>query len=484
MADDLANNWGVNLGLPDKYRRSYKSPSLPMRSIAASDRRCANELSSLVKAETDQFVFERVSICGSQANSWAIDDATNQAASLCLFAAGSYVSGDASALQSYSTAEFVMGSDLVFITPPKEISNLQARENTVPLPYHIPGVMCPKQLMEYEDECLQAVHIRLCWAKMRRQPYKALLLELMLAGNGAILSNRALVAIGKLAVHHGLRIIVDEIMTGGRTGGMIYLLTKPKSFQVQVTHITLGKWCQMGIILLSKEWMEMRKTLYPVFKRGSSTLLCTDEASNQWRCVKSCLAEIPAKRGKVLKKFGLKEEDVWGQGLIMFAPCRRETMYGLKCRFLPLIHSNTPLDKFKYTLLRSKDFRLEVNRVVVDGVREWIKEEPQPKADNLSWPEEKKLDAERLIDFVLVSTLIKSYSESDEKQSADWIKLCMPGGGVNRSQGEAALSRLRNAGYLVQTQKGKKRQRNWKLKKNFIAPWKSEDFDDIIKAII
>ena len=223
-----------------------------------------------------------------------------------------------------------------------------------------------------------------------------------------------------------------------------------------------------------------RKTLYPVFKRGSSTLLCSDDATNQWRCVKSCLDQIPAKREKVLKKIGLKEKDVWGQGLIVFGPCRRETMHGLKCRFLPLIHSNTPIDKFKYTLLRAKDFRLEVNGLVVHEIRAWISVVPQKKTDEESWPEEKKMDDERLIDFGLVSTLIKSHTESDEKPSADWIKLCMPG--VNRSQGEAALGRLRMAGYMAQTQKGRKRQRNWKLVPGFIAPWKSDDFDDILDS--
>jgi len=436
----------------------------------------------LANSETDQFVFERVSICGSQANSWAIDDATNQSASLCLFAAGSFVSGDASALQPHSTSKFGVDSDLVFITPPEEVSNVEARENAVPLPHHVPGAMRPEQLMECEDGCLQAVHIRLCWAKMRRKPCKALLLESMLAGNGAVLSNRALVAIGKLAVHHGLRIVVDEIVTGGRTGRMLHLLSKPASFQAQVTHITLGKWCQMGMILLSKEWMEKRKTLHPVVERGSSALLCSDDASTQWRCVKSCLSEIPVKRERVLKKLGLKEEDAWGQGLIAFAPCRRETMCGLKCRFLPLIHANTPIDKFKHTLLRSKDFRLEVDGLVVAGVRAWILEVPQKKSDSESWPEEKKLDAERMIDFNLVSKMTKNCSESDEKQSAEWIQLCMPG--ANRSQGEAALSRLRNAGCLVQTQKGKKRQRSWKLEKGFVSPWKSQDFDDTISSAI
>ena len=236
MADDLANNWGVNLCLPDRYNRSFHCPKLP-RILDVNDGQTSPfaSLPGKIAAETDLFCFERVSICGSQANSWAINDATNHNASLCLFAAGSYVAGDGSALQSYSSSEFTTGSELALITPPQDVSK-GVCTNTVPLPYHIPGVLGAKELMAYEDECLQAVHIRLSWAKMRRKPFKALLLELMLAGNGAILSNRALVSIGKLAIHHNLHVIVDEIMTGGRTGNMFYLFSKPPSFQSTVTH--------------------------------------------------------------------------------------------------------------------------------------------------------------------------------------------------------------------------------------------------------
>jgi len=446
--------------------------------LGNSEKSSTATLPGLVAAETNRFGFERVSICGSQANSWCIDDSTNQNASLCLFAAGSYVSGDASALQSYSTSEFSTGEELALIVPPAEVRSPSARANTVPLPYHIPNVLEIADLSAYEDECLQAVHIRLCWAKMRRTPYKAIFLELMLAGNGAILSDRALVAIGKLATHHNLAVVVDEVMTGGRTGEMFFLLSKPPSFQAAVTHITFGKWCAMGMIFLSKAWSEKRKILYPHARRGASTFLSADAAIQTWKCLKSNLGEIPEKRAEVLKKLKLKAEHAWGQGLIVFGPYRRETQRGLKCRYLPLIHAGMKIDSPKSTLVVAPElFASHVNQRIMAAMIQWIGDVPQPTMIAYATPAEKKSDAEKVSDFTFIAKLIKTSSELDEKPSDEWMKDCM-GSNTNRSQGESALGRLKVAGCIETTQVGKARKRHWKLQEGLISPWKSDGSDD------
>ena len=477
MLDDLANNWGVELCIPDRYSRSsHQAPSLSSST---------SELSQLVAQVTDKFIFDRVTICGSQANSWAIDDATNQNASLCLFAAGSYVAGDGSALQTFSTSEFDVGKLVALTMPPEEVHIPACRVNTVPLPYHIPGVVEPEELMAYEDECLQAVHIRLCWAKMRSMPYKALFMELVLAGNGATLSNRALVAIGKLAVHHEICVVVDEIMTGGRTGSMLYLLSKPLTFQAAVTHITMGKWCKLGMVLLSKKWAAKREVMYPVTKRGASTFIPAVEAAVHWRCLNQRLSEIPERRARVLAKLQLKEEQVWGVGLLLFGPCQLETAYGLKCRYLPLVHANTPIDTVKSTLVKpgyAQTFRFHVNQLVMDATRKWILDVPQPKVDAHSTAAEQKMDAERLSDYSFIAKLVKGCSELEEKPSDEWRAKCMPKD-INRTQGEAALRRLSEAGCMEQTQTGNKRKRQWKLQEGCIAPWKCDDYDEIIAGM-
>jgi len=280
-----------------------------------------------------------------------------------------------------------------------------------------------------------------------------------------------------------LQPIIDEIMTGGRTGRMFFLLSKPPSFQAAVTHITFGKWSQMGMVFLSKSWAEKRKALYPVTKRGASTFLCAEEAVIQWRGVKKCLKEIPDKRERVLKKLKLKEEHVWGEGLIVFGPCRRETTHGLKCRYLPLIHASTPIDSVRSTLLmRPKAFKVQVNKLIMGATKKWILDCPQPEVDIHSTPAEQKMDEERLSDFAFIAKLIKDSSELEEKPADDWRSECMPVD-FNRTQGEAALCRLKAIGCMETTQKGRKRKRHWKLQEGVIAPWKSEDFDEIVAGM-
>jgi len=484
MGDDLANNWGVNLCIPEKYGRSLR-PTPEQKVVGSSEKSISSVLPSLLAVETNLFVFERVCICGSQANSWAIDDATDNNASLCLFAAGSYVAGDASALQSYSTSDFAPRDELALIMAPDDMMKQKCRTNTVPFPYFIPGVVSRQELMKYEDDCLEAIHIRLSWAKMRRTPYKAIFLELMLAGNGAVLSNRALVALSRLATFHNLCVIVDEIMTGGRTGQMFYLNKKPVSFQNVVTHITFGKWLKLGMIFMSKRWAEKRKELYPFTARGASTFLCADEAIAHWRTIKSCMKDVPLKREQVLKKLRLKEEDVWGEGLIIFGPTRRETLHGLKCRYLPTIHAYAPFEYINPSpqKLTSEAFRVHINKEIMSGTFDWILDTPLPEAGIESTDAERKLDAERLLDFSFIATLIKSCHNSDEETSEDWRSRCMPSK-TNRTQGESALGRLMMSGFVAQTQVGKKRTRKWKLKNGFIAPWKVEDMDAALAIVL
>jgi len=213
MADDLANDWGVQFCLTDSKRRSVHSPVLPRVLVNGQD--SFTTIAGLVATESDKFIFERLAVSGSQANSWCVDDATNHTAELCLFAAGSFAAGDSSALQSFASSQHHVGDDLSFVSTPDEVLSAGARRNTVALPCHIPGAMDLKKLKKCEDDCLEALHIRLCWAKMSGKPHVSLFLELILAGNGASLSNRTLVALGKLAKHHGLGVIVDEIVTGG-----------------------------------------------------------------------------------------------------------------------------------------------------------------------------------------------------------------------------------------------------------------------------
>ena len=79
-----------------------------------------------------------------------------------------------------------------------------------------------------------------------------ILMEITLSSNGSTVSDHALTILGHLAHLHDFGIVVDEIMTGGRTKTMLSTMEKPKIFQKSVEFITMGKWFKCGMVLRSK----------------------------------------------------------------------------------------------------------------------------------------------------------------------------------------------------------------------------------------
>jgi len=79
-------------------------------------------------------------------------------------------------------------------------------------------------------------------AKMQGAPFKALLMVVILAGSGAILSADTLQIIGIIASQHELHIIMDEAMTGGHAGmDMLATQQAPPEFQRAMAFVTMGK---------------------------------------------------------------------------------------------------------------------------------------------------------------------------------------------------------------------------------------------------
>ena len=228
-------------------------------------------------------------------------------------------------------------------------------------------------MIAYEDDCLDYLHQRCILKKMTRQPIRGLLLELILASNGAVLSDRALVMIGQLAKHHHFGIVVDEIMTGGRTGHLLLTLTKPNDFVSSVTHITMGKWMQVGIVLVSTRQKEMYKErLSGMTARGSSTYIDLREAVSNFQEAFDNLEKTEDRRAQVLDRLGVNESDAWGEGILIFAPVMRlGALQGLKFRLLPML--NGP----RIGTIRKKNMTSDwckevVNRTVMSGVRSWL----------------------------------------------------------------------------------------------------------------
>ena len=335
MSDDLANNWGCNLcNLSSQDRRKYK----PESTVLVLD-----EFRRVVTRDLQQqFTLQRVCEDGSTANLLSIIDATNGDTSTCLVAAGCYVSAS-TFLQNLSTSGFELTSSLAVVIKPELVKDTFARRQIVGLPYHISGCLGAKDLEKYEDECIRSLHTRLLLLRTIGNPVKCLLLELMLAGCGAMLSDRALSKLAWLSMKHSFSFIVDEIMTSGRTGTMLMLSKKPDDFIQRVSHVTLGKWTLAGIVLtplkgsFSSEEKNKFQQPTPVsnMPRKPSTFIDVYPIQPVWSKVMEAKELAEVRREIVLKKLKCDEREAWGEGCLIFAPVRSNTTNGLKCRYLP-----------------------------------------------------------------------------------------------------------------------------------------------------
>ncbi|KAL3892959.1 MAG: hypothetical protein SGPRY_014614 [Prymnesium sp.] len=74
----------------------------------------------------------------------------------------------------------------------------------------------------------------------------ALLLEFVQAASGLILSTNFLVSLMRMMERTGYKLVVDEVLTWGRTSGS-FLASFTRS--IKTHYITLGKWTQSGLVL-------------------------------------------------------------------------------------------------------------------------------------------------------------------------------------------------------------------------------------------
>jgi hypothetical protein len=379
--DDLSNNWGTVLvtvgrkernGTPHKFIMDERIDLVTLKSVVLSSTSKDYELCKLCS-------------CGTDANVHSILEATEGDTSKCLFAAGSYLGGDDSVLHCLSTSHEIEPHGPCILGLPHETSAFGRKQN-IGLPYHIPCTCCSDDILHpYEDMCLHELHLRLLAQRLTGSPYKALLLELCLAGCGAILSDRALGKLGHLAKKHDLRLIVDEIMTGGRTSPSHILLTqtKPREFQDQVTHITMGKWPGIGIVLRKNSHNHCAKTpnlKAEIFKtRGVSSQPSCAHALVCWRAVMANLGNIETRRESILQTSKFKKNmgpsECWGQGLLIFLPYGRiDNSHGLKNRFLPQL-ADVPLDSVRGN--GRPDWKKEnMCGWVMAGVTSWVNHRP------------------------------------------------------------------------------------------------------------
>ena len=379
MADDLANDWGctfVHTSNNDRKRKSTAGTN--------SYQRLAEYVCLSTRAK---FLLAKVAACGSDANAFATLHASNgDTGSLCI-AAGSYVAGDLSVLQNWSSSSFDLHSGLAMVSFPNEVPTTFAKEHTVALPYYIPCKTCCCSCADqnaYEDRCLDSLHARFLFARICGRPFSSILLELLLGGNGAVLSDRALSKLASIFDVHKISCVVDECLTAGRTGPfMLRIQCAPAEFQNRTTHVTISKWPGMGLVLENANYRKQNNQAdVATSRRGQSTEIGCSTAANLWILVECNLSVIPQRRHEVLMATRLCEDTAWGAGLLIFGPRHRtDSAKGLKNRFLPQL-SHTKVDKIP--LVMHKDFKKEnVCAQVKERITAWVDHYP-----TLSQPEQ------------------------------------------------------------------------------------------------
>jgi hypothetical protein len=221
------------------------------------------------------------------------------------------------------------------------------------------------------------------------------------------------VILGRLAKQHKLSLIVDEILTGGRTSVNHMLLTqeKPKTFRNQVLHITLGKWLGMGLVLTNSQALTCQDNpnlISPIFAaRGLSSQPGCSNAIRLWTAVFDKRHLIHSRRAKVLLDRRLNEQQCWGIGLMIYHPHKRVSVSrGLKNRLLPLL-DNVKVDTVRLT----RDNKWEKSilcKMIMAGVISWVDHQHDSDGQNI---------ADRVLcDWVCTSRPTMMFSSEQYKQ--------------------------------------------------------------------
>lgn len=361
MADDeMQNSWGV------QYCLTASADTRGMRGFATK-----HQFNAEINKEIPGFQLLDLAVSGTAANTLALNAATGSDFTKALFAVGSYVGGD-SCLQKFSTSS---GSSNKLALPSFYAdSTAAAQSQNVPFPYFIECKSIPNDVRDdLEDRCLQHLNRVLLHGMFMGRPYKAILFEYILGGCGGELSTRFLEKLGPLLQQFGVTAVVDEILTGARVGPtMCMTTTMPDVFKAAVSHITLGKWLKMALVL---EPIPQKVQTGDIRLRGLSTEWTYGPPGAMFKAVAQRIRDgaIEKRRKQVDQKFcaSKKPEGVWpSKGLIIFLDASRSpVIYGLHNRILPRL-DNVKIIKLKSQ--KSKWNRSTVCTCLIEAANDWI----------------------------------------------------------------------------------------------------------------
>ena len=336
MTDNLQNNWGVDLLVDSSDERTTRS---------GSNVTSYNEKNSIISINTifKPFAFDSFKLTGSSANANAIMRASSFQMDTCIVGCGSYVGGQLSDLQDWSSSKFARGDRLASIET--NIENLcgPACQQTVALPYFISinnETIDSKRLKSCERRCRKEIEHRILYSRLINRPISSMFLELILAGCGACLTRRFLITIGRLCARENIKIIVDEIMTSVRCGETLLTLNTPNVFRRQVAYITLGKWSKIGIVLKNPKNIFVKsneRNTTSMSDRGSSFVMTYKETFKQLSMVHDAIQKVEIRRKETLRAIKKSSKECWGEGCLIFSDNPQVVMKGLGCRYLPML---------------------------------------------------------------------------------------------------------------------------------------------------
>ena len=318
---------------------------------------------------------------GTAANETAINVATGYDLSKCLFGMGSYAGGCGGMLL-FSSSKVETDHTVSLPAKPLDVAVI-CRRQTVPLPYWVEcNANSTNEQTAMEDACLSQLRKRLFTAKLAGKPFTAFLLEIILGGCGAMLSDRFLSLFGPLMLDFEVQVIVDECMTAGRVGPQLTMTTRtPTSFENSVGYITMAKFPNCGLIVEKTP----NKPTQNTGLRGTSTEIDAGEA---FYCIRQ--ADERLKRGvyknrhrAVVLALSLKDkEQVWGQGgLIFVSRTRTAVVKGLKNRCLPMLESRKINVGSRSNSIWT---RSAVNAVMIDRFKLWMSN--METCSEMQWP--------------------------------------------------------------------------------------------------
>ena len=293
MSDNYQNYWGRFLFQETKTAIKQSSHETSTSSF--------NRLKNSFEVKCDPFKFINTFSSGTQALQWCMTTSTFMRIDQLLIACGSYISGDNnSVLTNLGTSDMINKYGRI------RCENLhpEAMSHTIALPYFIDAT--DTRVETLESDCLEELHSRCLNAKLTGSPIKTVVMELILNITGATLSDSFLEKLAELSKIHNFHFIIDEIITAGRTGTILYTLQKPQSFIDRIMYIALGKWLGMGVVLCNPANVNSEN-----FGRGETTGTNYNKASAALELVSKNVDKADSRRKEVLEKLGVTEEESW-----------------------------------------------------------------------------------------------------------------------------------------------------------------------------